>query len=144
MDFLTALHISSTGLTAQRTTMNVIATNLANVNTTRTPQGIPYRRKVALMNSDPLEDFDTALGAQAEALSGVRVKDIVEEMTPFREVYHPGHPDANEMGYVSFPNVNVVTETTNMMFARRAYEANVTAISSTKKMMLKALEIGKQ
>ena len=61
MDFLTALHISSTGLTAQRTTMNVIATNLANVNTTRTPQGIPYRRKVALMNADPLEDFDTAL-----------------------------------------------------------------------------------
>lgn len=143
MDFLTALHISSTGLTAQRTTMNVIAANLANANTTRTPQGIPYRRKLTLMHANPLEDFDAALGAQAEALSGVRVKEIVEEMTPFREVYQPGHPDADEMGYVAFPNVNVVTEMTNMMFARRAYEANVTAISSAKKMALKALEIGK-
>ena len=143
MDFLTTLHISSTGLTAQRTAMNVIAVNLANVNTTRTPQGIPYRRKVTLMEPQPLDNFDAALSAQTEVLSGVRVGDIVEEKTPFRQVYQPGHPDANEMGYVSYPNVNVVTETTNMMFARRAYEANVTAISSTKKMALKALEIGR-
>lgn len=143
MDFLTALHISSTGLTAQRTAMNVIAVNLANVNTTRTLQGVPYRRKIALMEPKSLDSFDAALNAQSEVLSGVRVGDIVEEKTPFRQVYQPGHPDANTAGYVSYPNVNVVTETTNMMFARRAYEANVTAISSTKKMALKALEIGR-
>ena len=143
MDFLTALHINGTGLTAQRTTMNVIATNLANLNTTRTPEGIPYRRRVALLGTQPLDDFDTVLNGQMEALSGVRVREIAEEASPFRQVYNPGHPDANEMGYVSYPNVNVVTETTNLMMARRSYEANVTAISAAKKMALKALEIGK-
>jgi flagellar basal-body rod protein FlgC len=143
MDFLTALHISSTGLTAQRTTMNVISTNLANMNTTRTLKGSPYRRRVAVMEAKPVEDFDSVLNSRAEALYGVRVKEIVEEMTPFRQVYNPGHPDANQMGYVSFPNVNVITETTDIMLARRAYEANVTAISATKRMALKALEVGR-
>ncbi len=143
MDFLTTLHISGTGLTAQRTAMNVIATNLANVNTTRTPEGIPYRRRVAILATQPLDDFDSVLNAQTEALSGVRVREIAEEASPFRQVYNPGHPDANEMGYVSYPNVNVVTETTDLMMARRSYEANVTAISAAKRMALKALEIGK-
>ncbi len=143
MDFLTALHISGTGLTAQRTTMNVISTNLANLNTTRTSQGTPYRRKVALVESKPVEDFDSVLNSQTEALYGVRVSGIVEDATPFRRVYNPGHPDADKMGYVSLPNVNVVTETTDMMLARRSYEANVSAISATKRMALKALEIGR-
>jgi flagellar basal-body rod protein FlgC len=143
MDFLTALHISSTGLTAQRTRMNVIATNLANLNTTRTAEGLPYRRQMAVVKSEPLNDFGSVLNAQQEALAGATVDDIVEDKTPFRQVYNPGHPDADEMGYVSFPNVNVVTETTDMMLVRRAYEANVTAISATKKMALKALELGK-
>jgi len=143
MDFLTALHISGTGLTTQRTTMNVISTNLANLNTTRTSKGTPYRRKVALVESKPVEDFDSVLNSQTEALYGVRVSGIVEDGTPFRRVYNPGHPDADKMGYVSFPNVNVVTETTDMMLARRSYEANVSAISATKRMALKALEIGR-
>jgi flagellar basal-body rod protein FlgC len=143
MDFLTALHISGTGLTTQRTTMNVISTNLANLNTTRTSKGTPYRRKVALMESKPVEDFDSVLNSQTEALYGVRVSGIVEDATPFRRVYNPGHPDADKMGYVSLPNVNVVTETTDMMLARRSYEANVSAISATKRMALKALEIGR-
>ena len=143
MDFLTALHISSTGLTAQRTTMNVISTNLANLNTTRTPKGMPYRRKVALMEAKPVQDFDSVLNSETDALHGVRVSEIVEDATPFRQVFHPGHPDANETGYVSLPNVNVVSETTAMMVTRRSYEANVSAISTTKRMALKALEIGK-
>jgi flagellar basal-body rod protein FlgC len=143
MDFLTALHISSTGLTAQRTTMNVISTNLANLNTTRTQKGMPYRRKVALMEAKPVQDFDSVLNSETEALHGVRVSEIVEDATPFRQVYNPGHPDANEIGYVSLPNVNVVSETTAMMVTRRSYEANVSAISTTKRMALKALEIGK-
>ena len=85
MDFLTALHISSTGLTAQRTAMNVIAVNLANVNTTRTLQGVPYRRKIALMEPKSLDSFDAELSAQSEVLSGVRVGDIVEEKTLKKE-----------------------------------------------------------
>ncbi len=143
MDFLTALHISTTGLTAQRTTMNVIAANLANLNTTRTPEGVPYRRRIALMTAEPLEDFQAVLDGFNEALSKVEVNEIAEEVTPFRQVYDPGHPDANESGYVSFPNVDVVTEMTDMMIARRSYEANVTSIAATKRMALKALEIGK-
>jgi len=143
MDFLTALHISTTGLTAQRTAMNVIAANLANLNTTRTPEGVPYRRRIALMTAEPLEDFQAVLDGFNSALSKVEVSEIVEEVTPFRQVYDPGHPDANESGYVSFPNVDVVTEMTDMMIARRSYEANVTSIAATKRMALKALEIGK-
>jgi len=143
MDFLTALHISTTGLTAQRTAMNVIAANLANLNTTRTPEGVPYRRRIALMTAEPLEDFQAVLDGFNEALSKVEVNEIAEEVTPFRQVYDPGHPDANESGYVSFPNVDVVTEMTDMMIARRSYEANVTSIAATKRMALKALEIGK-
>lgn len=143
MDFLTALHISTTGLTTQRMRLNVISTNLANVNTTRTPKGIPYRRKVVLMEAEPVEDFDSALNSQSEALCGVRVSEIVEDTTPFKRVYSPGHPDADEMGYVSLSNVNVITEMANMMVAKRSYEANVTAISATKGMALKALEIGR-
>lgn len=143
MDFLTTLHISTTGLTAQRTTMNVIAANLANLNTTRTPEGVPYRRRIALMTAEPLEDFQAVLDGFNEGLSKVEVSEIVEEATPFRQVYDPGHPDANESGYVSFPNVDIVTEMTDMMIARRSYEANVTSIAATKRMALKALEIGK-
>ena len=143
MDFLTALHISSTGLTTQRTRMNVISTNLANVNTTRTKTGAPYRRKVVLMDAKPVEEFESVLSSQSEALYGVGVREIAEDTTPFRRVYSPGHPDADQMGYVSLPNVNVITEMANMMIAKRSYEANVTAISATKGMALKALEIGK-
>ncbi len=143
MDLLTALHISATGLRAQRTRMNVIATNLANANTSKTQRGTPYRRKVVLMETEPVEDFDSVLGSQFEALQGVKVSKIAEDTSPFRRMYSPGHPDADQMGYVSLPNVNVVTEMTNLMLVRRAYEANVSVISVTKGLALKALEIGK-
>ncbi len=143
MDFLTALHISTTGLTAQRTAMNVIAANLANLNTTRTPEGVPYRRRIALMTAEPLEDFQAVLDGFNKGLSKVEVSEIVQEATPFRQVYDPGHPDANESGYVSFPNVDVVTEMTDMMIARISYEANVTYIESTNRMALKDIEIVK-
>ena len=90
-----------------------------------------------------MHNFGSVLNAQVEAMSGVQVGDIVQEATPFRKVYNPGHPDADESGYVSFPNVNVVTEMADLMGAKRSYEANVTAIAVTKKMALKALQIGK-
>jgi flagellar basal-body rod protein FlgC len=124
--------------------MNVIASNLANVNTTRTQKGTPYRRRVVLLESKPMDDFDSVLKSQSEALYGVKVSEIVEDPTPFKRIYSPGHPDADQIGYVSLPNVNVVTEMANMMMAKRSYEANVSAVSATKALALKALEIGRQ
>ena len=143
MDFLTALHISKTGLTAQRTTMNVIAANLANLNTTKTEAGGPYKRQVALLKTERLDSFDSILDRYQRELGGVKVDAIAEDESPPRQIYNPGHPHANELGYVSYPNVNLVTETTHMMITRRSYEANVAAISAAKRMALKALELGK-
>jgi flagellar basal-body rod protein FlgC len=143
MDFLTALHISTTGLTSQRMRMNVVSANLANVNTTRSENGMPYRRKVVLMEAKPVEDFESALNSEGEELYGVRVSEILEDTTPFRRVFSPGHPHADDLGYVSFPNVDVVTEMANMMVAKRSYEANVSTIATIKRMALKALELGR-
>ncbi len=142
MDFLTSLQISSTGLTAQRTRMNVISMNLANAETTRTAKGGPYRRKVAVMEQESVKDFDAALATQSDAC-GVRVTEIVEDKTPFSQVYNPSHPDADDAGFVMMPNINLIVEMTNMMLARRTYEANVTAINAAKGMALKALELGR-
>jgi len=143
MDFFTALHISTTGLSAYRTRMSIISTNIANVHTTRTPAGGTYRRKLVVMEALPIEDFESILMSQSESLRGVRVGEIVEDKTPLRQVYSPGHPHADKAGYVSMPNVNIMTEMADMLIARRSYEANVTAIGATKAMALKALEIGK-
>ena len=143
MDFLTALHMSTTGLSAQRIRMNIISTNLANVHTTRTPTGGPYRRQLVVMEAVPSEDFESALRSQSELLQSVNVSEIVEDTTSFRQVYDPGHPHANKAGYVSMPNVDAMTEMSDMLIARRSYEANVAAIGSTKAMALKALEIGR-
>lgn len=143
MDFLTALDISTTGLSAQRIRMNIISTNLANVYTTRTPTGGPYRRKLVVMEAVPIEDFESILGSQSESLRRVKVDEIVEDATSFTQIYSPGHPHADKAGYVSMPNVDIMTEMADMLIARRSYEANVTAIGATKAMALKALEIGR-
>lgn len=142
MDFLTSLHVSGTGLTAQRTRMNVISGNLANAETTRTAKGGPYRRKVVVMEQEPVKDFDAALATQSDAC-GVRITEIVEDKTPFSQVYNPSHPDADDAGFVMMPNINLIVEMTNMMLARRNYEANVAAINAAKGMALKALELGR-
>jgi flagellar basal-body rod protein FlgC len=143
MDFLTALHISKTGLTVQRTAMNIIAANLANLHTTQTPQGGPYRRKIAVIQTAPLDSFESIFDARKKDLAGAKVEDITEAETPPRQVYEPGHPHADPQGYVSYPDISLVKETTHMMIARRSYEANVAAISATKRMALKALELGR-
>ena len=140
MNFLQSLEISATGLCAQRKRMDVIASNLANIETTHTKKGGPYRRKMVVMSPKPVEDFDKVLALQAE---GVKIDDIVEDKSPFRKAYNPSHPDADKNGYVLKPNVDLVVEITNMLMARRAFEANIAAIKSTKQMALKALEIGK-
>jgi len=144
MDLIQAFRTSSTGLSAQRTKMNVVAENLANSETTRTADGGPYKRKMVVFEAAPAESFKSALDASRNQADGVKVAEIVESDDDFRLVYNPSHPDADPAtGYVAMPNVNHLTEIADMMIARRAYDANVTAITNTKAMVLKALEIGK-
>lgn len=146
MSFLNSFDISASGLTAQRLRLDVISQNIANVNTTRTESGEAYRRKTVLFEerqNNP--SFAQVLLGQADTSpnTGVRVSRIAEDDTPFKLVYEPGHPDANEDGYVSMPNVNIVEEMVNMISASRSYEANVTAMNAMKAMASKALEIGR-
>ena len=145
MNFLDALQTSSTGLSAQRTRMNLISGNLANANTTKTAAGGPYKRKDAVFAAVPKENAfqDIVQRKMGENLTEVKVVKIVEDQRPPISKYDPGHPDADEKGYVQMPNINVIEEMVNMMMASRSYEANVTAVNATKSMAMKALEIGK-
>lgn len=138
---LTALEISATGLTAQRTRLNVVAENLANAETTRTADGGPYRRKLVVFGAETANAFGAALDA-AQA-SSVTVLGIEESSEPVRMVHQPSHPDANAEGYVMLPNVNPLLEMVDLLAATRAYEANVTAVQAAKSMANKALEIGR-
>ena len=133
MGMFDALSISSTGMSAERLRMDVIAENLANADTTRTQSGGPYRRQeVVLQEAGP--SFGQVLG-------GVQVAGIVSDPTPPRKVYDPGHPDADKQGYVTMPNVNPVNEMVDLITAQRGYEANVTAMSSAKQMFTKTLDV---
>ena len=146
MDFFTAMDVSSSALTAERTRMNLISSNLANVNTTRTPEGGPYKRKDAIFATTQTQpgSFGAALEkASQKAPQGVEVVQIVEDQNPPRLQYDPTHPDADAQGYVALPNVNVVEEMADMIAATRTYEANVTAVQAAKSMALKTLEIGR-
>ena len=165
MDLLNATKISATGLNAHRTKMNLIAENLANVDTTRTKEGGPYRRKMVVFEGKSIDKFKSVLEKKeernklgkiefspiefedekkADSGSGVKADRIVKSQENFRIVYNPAHPDADPVtGYVAMPNVDHLTEMADMIVAKRSYEANVTAMSNTKSMILKALEIGK-
>ena len=145
MDFFNAIDTSSSALSAQRLRMNLISGNLANVNTTRTPQGGPYRRKEAIFAAQPLnQSFHSILrDRQRGQLSAVQVARVVEDQNPSVMKYDPQHPDADEKGYVAMPNINLMEEMVNMISATRGYEANVTALKAAKDMALKALEIGR-
>jgi flagellar basal-body rod protein FlgC len=145
MNFLDSLTISSSGLTAQRLRMNVISSNLANINTTRTPEGGPYQRKDVVFSASPVrQSFQGMLRSQlSQRLNGVRVAGVINDPRPALLRYDPQHPDADEQGYVAMPNINLMEEMVNMISATRSYEANVAAINATKNMALKALEIGR-
>ncbi|MBQ2238890.1 MAG: flagellar basal body rod protein FlgC [Lachnospiraceae bacterium] len=144
MSIFSAMNISATGMTAQRVRMDVISQNLANVNTTRNDSGTTYRRQTVVMEAQTSREFASALN-QALGLTGtgVKVTHIVEDMSDLRMVYEPTHPDADENGYVHYPNVNSVTEMTNLIDASRAYEANAAAFNAAKTMAMKGLELGK-
>ena len=145
MDLDTSMKISASGLSAQRTWMNVISSNLANVNTTRTPSGKPYERHTAILEAtDATEPFDRVLDNLAqEELQAVRVAGVVPDGRDFKHVYDPGHPDANESGMVTMPNISSVEEMANMVMASRSYEANLAALNNAKQMALRAIDIGK-
>ena len=145
------INTSASGLTAERMRMDVISDNIANVNTTETENGTPYRRKTVVFQERNTTDFrvpmdiskDMTGSQETKTGSGVRVVGIEEDASPFKYVYDPGHPNANAQGYVAMPNVNIVSEMTDMITATRAYEANVTVINSAKGMATAALGIGK-
>lgn len=141
MGFLSSMDISASALTAQRMRMDVISQNIANASTTRTENGLPYRRRVAVLSENKSSSFSSFYN-KAKG-NGVIVSDIVEDTSDFNYEYDPDHPDANADGYVLLPNVDEVKEIIDMMSATRSYEANVTAINATKSMAVKALEIGR-
>ncbi|NOX36606.1 MAG: flagellar basal body rod protein FlgC [Calditrichaeota bacterium] len=159
--FFTALNISASGLSAQRKKLDAIASNIANANTTRTEDGQPYRRKLTVMESETIPAFEKVLQKSRLQLEvtdrkhfpfkkivrvystetrGVRAE-VQEDPTDFRRVYDPTHPDADEEGYVYYPNINVVSEMVEMISATRSYEANLSSIEAAKKMATEALRI---
>jgi flagellar basal-body rod protein FlgC len=140
MDFLSALRVSSSGLSAERTRVNLAASNLANAETTRGPDGKPYRRLDPVLEAVP---FETSLGAAEPELQGVRVVEIARDEGPGKRVFSPSHPDADADGFVTLPNVNPIHEVVNLMSAQKGYDANATAVDTLKTMAQRALEIAR-
>jgi flagellar basal-body rod protein FlgC len=145
MDLLTSLKISSSGLTAQRKRMESISSNIANAQTTRTAEGGPYRKKEVVFGSEPArETFSEILeGELDEKAQTVHAVEVVNSNKPPILKYEPNHPDANKEGYVAYPDINVMAEMADMMEAQRSYEANISAINTTKAMATRTLDIGK-
>ena len=144
MDFSKAMRVSSSGLAAQRMRMNSISSNIANINTTRSPEGGPYRRKDVVFEAIPdSKNFgDVLTTVPDQSIQRVQVTDVeVDRGAPLLK-YEPDHPDANADGYVAYPNINLMEEMANMIQATRAYEANISSMQATKDMALSALELG--
>ncbi len=146
MALFRALDVAASGLTAERLRMDVISNNIANVNTTRTERGGPFRRQLCIFQSRTASpNFPAKERTLPEQVGkGVRVSRIMDDQAPFRLVYEPNHPDADANGYVKYPNVNVVHEMVDMITASRGYEANVTVINATKDIVNTALGIGRR
>lgn len=147
MALFNAFNISASGMTAQRYRTDIISQNVANVDTTRTADGTPYRRKIVTFTEKTNTPFSHVLARAADTHTrgtGVKVSSLTEDtQTDMKRVYEPSNPDADENGYVAYPNVNIITEMTNMIDATRSYEANVTAFTATKSMAVKGLDIGR-
>ena len=146
MSFLSAMETSSSGMAAQRYRMNIISSNIANAQTTRTPEGGPYRRREVIFGALPApRTFEEELRSQVKPGDPLHAKVLgvaVDERPPLLK-YDPSHPDANEEGYVAMPNIDPMEEMVNMMLATRSYQANVAAFNATKSMALRAMEIGR-
>lgn len=143
MDLMQSMKISATALAAHRTKVNVISENIANSETTRTAEGGPYRRKMVVLKSQPVENFHKSFELANMEYTGVEVDEVVQSQDDFRLVYNPAHPDADPFsGYVQMPNVNTLTEMADMLVAKRSYDASVTVVENTKSMISRALTIG--
>lgn len=146
MNIFRSMSISASALTAQRFRMDVIGQNVANATTTRTADGTPYRRRVAIFEEKQRPYlFSEWLQASQQRLggAGVRAVDVGVDQSPFRLVYEPDHPDANDEGYVEYPNVDIEKEMVDFISASRSYEANITVLNNFKNMAMKAMEIGR-
>lgn len=145
MGLFDSINISASALTAEKTRIDIINKNMANANTTRTSAGTPYRRQMVVFeeNKDKFSDYFEKHTKKFNG-KGVKISEIVQDETEFKRIYEPGHPDADENGYVMLPNVEMVKEMVDMIDAQRAYEANITAMNGTKSMLMKALEIGRR
>jgi flagellar basal-body rod protein FlgC len=143
MDFFSSMDVSSSGMAAERTRMNLISSNIANANSTRTQEGGPYKRKDPVFSAVPASgSFNSVLDRNGAAgVKKVEVTQIREDQSSPRMQYDPTHPDADGQGYVALPNVNVIEEMVDMISATRAYEANVTAAQAAKSMAMKTLEL---
>ncbi len=145
MDILSGMRVSASGMAAQRMRMNTINSNIANVHTTQTPEGGPYRRKEVVFEAIPdAKSFGEILTTQPQRdIARVQATDVlVDRKAPLLK-YEPDHPDANEDGYVAYPNINLMEEMANMIMTTRAYEANVSAMNATKDMAMTSLELGR-
>jgi flagellar basal-body rod protein FlgC len=141
MSLFSVLSVSASGMAAQRTRAGVLVENLANAETTRTPEGGPYRRKDVVFSSEPVPFtgvFETALGTSETSVS---VAEIVEDGREPERRYQPGHPDADADGYVAYPRINPAEDMVDLMSAARGYEANVAAISAVKDMIQRSIEL---
>ena len=148
MSFLSTLNISGSGMTAQRLRLDVVADNIANMQTTRTEDGAPYRRKMVVLEAKQpsfQQILENAMAGQQvyTAGDGVKAVAVIEDQTELTPVYDPTHPDAGEDGYVMMPNIDLVKETADAMAASQAYQANITAFNTTEQMAQSALEIGR-
>ncbi|GAE29240.1 flagellar basal body rod protein FlgC [Halalkalibacter hemicellulosilyticus] len=152
MTIFHGFNTSASALTAKRLRMDVVSANIANADSTRANmvdgQWEPYRRKMVVTSPNETSSFSNqlkrAMGKTESTVGhGVKVDRIINDQTPFKQVYNPDHPDANEEGYVQMPNVDPLREMVDLMSTTRSYEANVTALNGTKNMLLKALEIGR-
>lgn len=145
MSLWQSFNINASGMTAQRFRTDIISENIANVNTTRTADGTPYRRQIVVFEEKNVTPFSNVLARTREAAvgNGVKVSKLTEDYeTDYIMSYDPSHPDADENGYVSYPNVNIVTEMTNLIDASRSYEANATAFEASKNLMNTGLSLG--
>lgn len=146
MSIFNSINISASALTAEKTRIDIIAKNMANANSTRSTGGMPYRRQMAIFEENKTTPFSEHLSKYSNKFDGkgVKISKIVEDDSPFKLKYEPGHPDADENGYVQMPNVDTIKEMVDLISAQRSYDANITAMNSSKSMLMKALEIGRR
>src|SRR5271157_3287147 len=146
MNLFGLFQISGSALTAERLRAEVVTSNLANAETTRTPEGGPYRRQMVVFNSRPASQFRLLLASSfsdgnAAPAGGVQVRQVVDDPTPPQRRYEPGSPDADASGYVDYPAINPVQEMVDLMGAQRAYELNASAVQAAKQMIQQSLQI---